>query len=78
MISGLGRGCILVEVTILFTGCMYRIFCQRFYASVKDGMQDFVIYDKLGRIGGAAWVTNANPTSKLQTELGVYHLQCLG
>ncbi|CAE7223970.1 unnamed protein product [Symbiodinium sp. CCMP2592] len=44
-------------------------------AFLKDGIQDFAIYDKLGRIGGAAWVINANPTSKLQTELGVYHLQ---
>ena len=43
--------------------------------ALEDGIQDFVIYDKLGRIGGAAWVINANPTSKLQTELGVYHLQ---
>ena len=42
---------------------------------LEDGMHDFVIYDKLGQVGGAAWVINANPTSKLQTELGVYHLQ---
>ena len=60
----------------------YREFCVSKRGRIgiasevlEDGIQDFVIYDKLGRIGGAAWVINANPTSKLQTELGVYHLQ---
>lgn len=42
----------------------------------KEGnFKDFVLYDRLHRIGGSAWVAQANPTSKLQTELGVYHLQ---
>mmetsp|Transcript_253 Transcript_253/g.431 ORF Transcript_253/g.431 Transcript_253/m.431 type:complete len:616 (-) Transcript_253:76-1923(-) len=36
---------------------------------------DYVVYDRLNQIGGVAWVKNANPTSKLQTELGSYHLQ---
>jgi len=42
---------------------------------LKEKIEDFTIFDKLHRVGGTAWVTNANPTSKLQTELGVYHLQ---
>jgi len=42
---------------------------------LKEGIKDFTIYDKHNKLGGTAWVTNANPTSKLQTELGVYHLQ---
>jgi len=42
---------------------------------LKEGIGDFTIYDKHEKVGGTAWVTNANPTSKLQTELGVYHLQ---
>eukprot|EP00747_Dinoflagellata_sp_TGD_P187397 gnl/TRDRNA2_/TRDRNA2_45032_c0_seq1.p1 gnl/TRDRNA2_/TRDRNA2_45032_c0~~gnl/TRDRNA2_/TRDRNA2_45032_c0_seq1.p1 ORF type:complete len:638 (+),score=112.49 gnl/TRDRNA2_/TRDRNA2_45032_c0_seq1:112-1914(+) len=41
----------------------------------KDGITNFTVYDRLGQVGGGAWVYNANPTSKLQTELGVYHLQ---
>mmetsp|Transcript_88490 Transcript_88490/g.286558 ORF Transcript_88490/g.286558 Transcript_88490/m.286558 type:complete len:627 (+) Transcript_88490:118-1998(+) len=42
---------------------------------LKEGIKDFAVFDKLDRVGGLAWVRNANPTSKLQTELGVYHLQ---
>jgi len=42
---------------------------------LKEGVRDFTVYDKHDAVGGTAWVTNANPTSKLQTELGVYHLQ---
>eukprot|EP00420_Gonyaulax_spinifera_P022375 CAMPEP_0197901342 /NCGR_PEP_ID=MMETSP1439-20131203/50952_1 /TAXON_ID=66791 /ORGANISM="Gonyaulax spinifera, Strain CCMP409" /LENGTH=641 /DNA_ID=CAMNT_0043522307 /DNA_START=77 /DNA_END=1999 /DNA_ORIENTATION=+ len=42
---------------------------------LKEDIKDFVCYDRLAKVGGVAWVVNANPTSKLQTELGVYHLQ---
>eukprot|EP00930_Biecheleria_cincta_P097344 TRINITY_DN89067_c0_g1_i1.p1 TRINITY_DN89067_c0_g1~~TRINITY_DN89067_c0_g1_i1.p1 ORF type:complete len:677 (-),score=121.14 TRINITY_DN89067_c0_g1_i1:13-2043(-) len=42
---------------------------------IKDGIKDFVVFDRLDKVGGAAWILNANPSSKLQTELGVYHLQ---
>jgi len=42
---------------------------------LKEEVNDFVVYDRHSILGGRAWVTNANPTSKLQTELGVYHLQ---
>jgi len=41
----------------------------------KEGINNYVCFDRLNQIGGCAWVLNANPTSKLQTELGVYHLQ---
>ncbi|CAJ1422613.1 unnamed protein product [Effrenium voratum] len=42
---------------------------------LKEGIHDFLVIDRLQQLGGTAWVRNANPTSKLQTELGVYHLQ---
>jgi len=42
---------------------------------LREGMHNFFIYDRLDTVGGVAWVKNANPTSRLQTELGVYHLQ---
>jgi len=42
---------------------------------LKEGVGDFVVVDRIDRVGGVAWVKNANPTSKLQTELGSYHLQ---
>mmetsp|Transcript_88491 Transcript_88491/g.286561 ORF Transcript_88491/g.286561 Transcript_88491/m.286561 type:complete len:624 (+) Transcript_88491:70-1941(+) len=42
---------------------------------LKEEISDFIVYDRHDIVGGRAWVTNANPTSKLQTELGVYHLQ---
>jgi len=41
----------------------------------KEGIGNYVVYDRLDQLAGIAWVTNANPTSKLQTEKGVYHLQ---
>eukprot|EP00418_Pyrodinium_bahamense_P058715 CAMPEP_0179161796 /NCGR_PEP_ID=MMETSP0796-20121207/79224_1 /TAXON_ID=73915 /ORGANISM="Pyrodinium bahamense, Strain pbaha01" /LENGTH=605 /DNA_ID=CAMNT_0020863937 /DNA_START=68 /DNA_END=1885 /DNA_ORIENTATION=- len=42
---------------------------------LKEEINDFILYDRFDRVGGTAWLKNANPTSKLQTELGVYHLQ---
>eukprot|EP00406_Dinophysis_acuminata_P001195 CAMPEP_0179212188 /NCGR_PEP_ID=MMETSP0797-20121207/962_1 /TAXON_ID=47934 /ORGANISM="Dinophysis acuminata, Strain DAEP01" /LENGTH=587 /DNA_ID=CAMNT_0020917763 /DNA_START=1 /DNA_END=1761 /DNA_ORIENTATION=- len=41
---------------------------------VRQGVDDFVLFDRLGQVGGDAWVLQANGTSKLQTELGTYHL----
>jgi len=41
---------------------------------LKDGIKDFVAFERHHVVGGTAWIANANPTSKLQTELGVYHL----
>eukprot|EP00408_Alexandrium_pacificum_P016813 CAMPEP_0171188184 /NCGR_PEP_ID=MMETSP0790-20130122/17700_1 /TAXON_ID=2925 /ORGANISM="Alexandrium catenella, Strain OF101" /LENGTH=606 /DNA_ID=CAMNT_0011653257 /DNA_START=145 /DNA_END=1965 /DNA_ORIENTATION=- len=42
---------------------------------LKEDVKDFIVYDRFDIVGGTAWVKNANPTSKLQTECGVYHLQ---
>lgn len=40
----------------------------------KYQQHNFVIFDKKPRVGGQSWWDQANTTSKLQTELGVYHL----
>jgi len=42
---------------------------------LREGITSFSVIDRLGKVGGVAWVENANRTSKLQTELGAYHLQ---
>jgi hypothetical protein len=39
------------------------------------GYTDMCIFDPHDRVGGRAWVANANKTSKLQTEFGNYHLK---
>lgn len=36
---------------------------------------NFVVFDKHPKVGGTSWWDQANKTSKLQTELGTYHLQ---
>lgn len=36
---------------------------------------NFVVYDRKAKVGGTSWWDQANTTSKLQTELGTYHLQ---
>jgi len=36
---------------------------------------NFVIVDRRDKVGGTSWIAQANKTSKLQTELGTYHLQ---
>eukprot|EP00439_Symbiodinium_sp_Y106_P017576 s7744_g2.t1 len=41
---------------------------------LKYGESNFVIFDRKPKVGGMAWWDQANVTSKLQTELGVYHL----
>jgi len=35
---------------------------------------DFVVFDRMFRVGGTSWMYQANSTSKLQTEYGAYHL----
>mmetsp|Transcript_131317 Transcript_131317/g.366065 ORF Transcript_131317/g.366065 Transcript_131317/m.366065 type:complete len:705 (-) Transcript_131317:57-2171(-) len=35
---------------------------------------NFVVFDRMFRVGGTSWMYQANSTSKLQTEYGAYHL----
>mmetsp|Transcript_12349 Transcript_12349/g.28995 ORF Transcript_12349/g.28995 Transcript_12349/m.28995 type:complete len:733 (+) Transcript_12349:83-2281(+) len=39
------------------------------------GDTDFVVIDRMDRVGGTSWMYQANCTSKLQTEYGAYHLE---
>merc|ERR1719329_776742 len=36
--------------------------------------ENFVVFDRRHRIGGSSWTNHANKFSKVQTELGTYHL----
>lgn len=42
---------------------------------LKNKERNFVVYDRKPEVGGTSWWDQANKTSKLQTELGTYHLQ---
>ncbi|CAE7545732.1 unnamed protein product [Symbiodinium natans] len=42
---------------------------------IKHKEFNFVVYDRKALVGGTSWIDQANTTSKLQTELGTYHLQ---
>lgn len=42
---------------------------------LKHKLTNFVIYDRRDKVGGSSWIAQANKASKLQTELGTYHLQ---
>jgi len=42
---------------------------------LKHGETNFVLYDRRHDVGGTSWWDSANAASKLQTELGTYHLQ---
>ncbi|CAJ1360802.1 unnamed protein product [Effrenium voratum] len=42
---------------------------------LQRGFTNFVIVDRRNKVGGTSWISQANKTSKLQTELGTYHLQ---
>eukprot|EP00421_Protoceratium_reticulatum_P017526 CAMPEP_0168385550 /NCGR_PEP_ID=MMETSP0228-20121227/14978_1 /TAXON_ID=133427 /ORGANISM="Protoceratium reticulatum, Strain CCCM 535 (=CCMP 1889)" /LENGTH=888 /DNA_ID=CAMNT_0008398739 /DNA_START=65 /DNA_END=2728 /DNA_ORIENTATION=+ len=44
-------------------------------ACLKKKTEDFVIFERMDKIGGEAWLRLANRLSKLQTEFGAYHLQ---
>uniref|UniRef100_A0A7S4WK16 Uncharacterized protein n=1 Tax=Alexandrium monilatum TaxID=311494 RepID=A0A7S4WK16_9DINO len=35
---------------------------------------NFIVFDRMFRVGGTSWMYQANSTSKLQTEYGAYHL----
>mmetsp|Transcript_73756 Transcript_73756/g.232944 ORF Transcript_73756/g.232944 Transcript_73756/m.232944 type:complete len:711 (-) Transcript_73756:46-2178(-) len=39
-----------------------------------EGCEDYVMYDRYDRIGGHAWLVQANKTSRLQTEMGAFHV----
>jgi len=41
---------------------------------VERKQYDFVVFDRMHRVGGTSWMYQANSTSKLQTEYGAYHL----
>jgi len=41
---------------------------------VRRQQLDFVVFDRMFRVGGTSWMYQANSTSKLQTEFGAYHL----
>jgi hypothetical protein len=36
---------------------------------------NFVVFDRYEKVGGTSWHKQANKTTRLQTEVGVYHLQ---
>ncbi|CAK0868368.1 unnamed protein product, partial [Prorocentrum cordatum] len=42
---------------------------------LKHNEHNFVVYDRKAKVGGMAWQDSANDSSKLQTEMGCYHLQ---
>uniref|UniRef100_A0A7S4T9M2 FAD/NAD(P)-binding domain-containing protein n=1 Tax=Alexandrium monilatum TaxID=311494 RepID=A0A7S4T9M2_9DINO len=44
---------------------------------LNEARDDFVVFDRMFRVGGTSWMYQANSTSKLQTEYGAYHL-CYG
>jgi len=41
---------------------------------VQEREFSFVQIDRNGKLGGTAWLHHANPTSKVQSEFGTYHL----
>ncbi|CAE7320740.1 TNPO1 [Symbiodinium sp. CCMP2456] len=42
---------------------------------LQNDHPNFIIVDRRDKVGGTSWISQANKTSKLQTELGTYHLQ---
>eukprot|EP00747_Dinoflagellata_sp_TGD_P020934 gnl/TRDRNA2_/TRDRNA2_128159_c0_seq2.p1 gnl/TRDRNA2_/TRDRNA2_128159_c0~~gnl/TRDRNA2_/TRDRNA2_128159_c0_seq2.p1 ORF type:complete len:657 (+),score=134.35 gnl/TRDRNA2_/TRDRNA2_128159_c0_seq2:54-2024(+) len=59
-------------ITIIGTGHMGLRLAMYL---IKHKESNFVVYDRKGSVGGTSWHDQANTTSKLQTELGTYHLQ---
>jgi len=58
-----------------------HVFIGTGYNGIKHALywahynfRDFVMYDRYDRIGGHAWLTQANKTSKLQTEMCAFHV----
>jgi len=41
---------------------------------LKAGCSNIVCFDRFPRVGGYCWITAANKTSKLQTEMGSFHV----
>uniref|UniRef100_A0A7S0ATV8 FAD/NAD(P)-binding domain-containing protein n=1 Tax=Pyrodinium bahamense TaxID=73915 RepID=A0A7S0ATV8_9DINO len=41
---------------------------------VHQESSNFVMFDRYDRVGGHAWLTQANKTSKLQTEMAAFHV----
>eukprot|EP00435_Cladocopium_sp_Y103_P074674 s206_g50.t1 len=41
---------------------------------LKDGQNDFTIFDRYDKVGGHAWLESANKTTRLQTEFATYHV----
>jgi len=58
---------------IVFIGTGYNGIKNALYW-VHKGHQDFIMFDRYDRIGGHAWLTQANKTSKLQTEMAAFHV----
>jgi len=42
---------------------------------LRNGDDNFTIFDRRERVGGTSWHHQANKASRLQTEVGVYHLE---
>mmetsp|Transcript_158824 Transcript_158824/g.385778 ORF Transcript_158824/g.385778 Transcript_158824/m.385778 type:complete len:698 (-) Transcript_158824:118-2211(-) len=38
------------------------------------GSSNFIMFDRYDRVGGHAWITQANKTSKLQTDMAAFHV----
>jgi len=41
---------------------------------LREGNDNIVCFDRNSRVGGYCWITAANKTSKLQTEMGSFHV----
>jgi len=41
---------------------------------LKEGNSNIVCFDRNNKVGGYCWITAANKTSKLQTEMGSFHV----
>lgn len=41
---------------------------------LQQGTTDFVMFDRYDKVGGHAWLVQANKTSKLQTEFAAFHV----
>jgi len=41
---------------------------------LREGCDNIVVFDRNSRVGGYCWITAANKTSKLQTEMGSFHV----
>eukprot|EP00439_Symbiodinium_sp_Y106_P039447 s1922_g4.t2 len=42
---------------------------------LMEGVTNFLVVDRKDKVGGTSWLDQANSTSRLQTEVGVYHLE---